>query len=245
MKYKYNEIIGIIDHSILSPTIADHEIILEATSMAHAKVASVCMKPYTLPALKPIMDCYPSVKLGCVVGFPHGNSSIPVKIFETEQAIKDGAREIDAVVNIGKIISREWSYVYDEISLICAMAHTHGVKVKIILEMEYLPLELKVGVCETAIRAGADWIKTCTGYGYIKQNNGDYNYHGATDGDIKLMVNVCAGTGTKVKASGKIRTLADVIRMKELGVDRCGSSNTLAIISEYINTVDALGEIYY
>jgi deoxyribose-phosphate aldolase len=181
-----------------------------------------------------------SVLVGCVVGFPHGNSPTEVKRYETEVACRDGAVEIDMVINVGKALSGDWDYVEREIAAVCDEAHRHGAKVKVILENDYLTQggaglssdELKVRLCQICERAGADWVKTSTGYGFVKQPDGSYNYRGATEHDLALMRKSCSER-VQVKAAGGVRDLDGLIRVRDLGASRCGASATSAILDEY------------
>jgi deoxyribose-phosphate aldolase len=178
--------------------------------------------------------------VGCVIGFPHGNSATESKRYETELACKDGAVEIDMVINVGKAISGEWDYVEADIRAVCDEAHKHGAKVKVILENDYLTQggaglnadDLKQKLCQICETAGADWVKTSTGYGFTKQPDGTYNYQGATAHDIALMRATCS-PNVQVKAAGGVRDLDGLILVRDLGCTRCGASATAAILDEY------------
>jgi deoxyribose-phosphate aldolase len=239
MKYSYDELAGMIDHSLLHPTMTDAEIEAGCELAARYGVASVCVKPYAVRRAAELLEGT-SVRVGCVVGFPHGNSPTEVKRYETELACCDGSVEIDMVINVGKALSGDWDYVERDIAAVCEEAHRQGAKVKVILENDYLTQggaglsadELKVRLCQICERAGADWVKTSTGYGFVKQPDGSYNYRGATEHDLALMRNACSGR-VQVKAAGGVRDLDGLIRVKELGASRCGASATAAILDEY------------
>jgi deoxyribose-phosphate aldolase len=180
------------------------------------------------------------VLVGAVIGFPHGNSCTESKRYETQLACAEGAAEIDMVINIGKALSGDWDYVERDIRAVCDEAHSHGARVKVIFENDYLASggaglnsdELKITLSRICEKAGADWVKTSSGYGFVKQPDGNYNYKGATEHDLKLMrANVSAKV--QVKAAGGVRDLDGLIRVRELGVSRCGATATAAMLDEF------------
>src|SRR6185503_2784171 len=205
MKYTYEELAGMIDHSLLHPTMTDKELEDGCHIAAKYKVASVCIKPYYVKRAAELLKGT-GVLVGAVVGFPHGSSTTEVKRYETEIACRDGAVEIDMVINIGKALSGDWDYVERDIKSVCDEAHKRGAKVKIIFENDYLTKggaglggdDFKRRLCEICERAGADWVKTSTGYGFVKQPDGSYNYQGATEHDLRLMRESCS-TRVEVK----------------------------------------------
>jgi deoxyribose-phosphate aldolase len=150
------------------------------------------------------------------------------------------------VINIGKALGGDWGYVEREIQSICDEAHKHGAKVKVIFENDYLANggaglngdDFKRKLCAISERAGADWVKTSTGYGFVKGADGKYSYQGATEHDLKLMRESCSPK-VQVKAAGGVRDLAGLIRVRELGANRCGASATAAILDEYKKNVVA------
>ncbi|MFN0127859.1 MAG: deoxyribose-phosphate aldolase [Verrucomicrobiales bacterium] len=239
MKHAYADLAQTIDHSLLNPAMTDRELEEGCRLAARYGVASVCLKPY---AVKPAVEWLrgTGVKVGCVIGFPHGNSATEVKRFETEVACRDGAEEIDMVINVGKALSGEWGYVETDIRAVCDEAHRRGAKVKAIIENDYLAQggagldadALKARLCAICERAGADWVKTSTGYGFVKQPDGSYNYRGATEADLRLM-RASVSERVQVKAAGGVRDLDGLIRVRELGATRCGASATAAILDEY------------
>lgn len=238
MKYSYEEIAGMIDHSLLHPTLSDAELEQGCKIAAKYKVISVCIKPYAVRLASEILRST-QVRVGTVVGFPHGNSNPQVKRYETIAACEDGAREIDMVINIGKALSGDWNYVENEIRLICHEAHRRGAIVKVILENDFLPNdEIKIQLCQISERAGADFVKTSTGYGFVKGKDGNYNYKGATVHDVKLMRAACSPK-VKIKVAGGVRDLDTLIMFKELGATRCGATATAAILDEYNRRAEA------
>jgi deoxyribose-phosphate aldolase len=239
MKYTYEQLARMIDHSLLHPTMTDEELEQGCKLAAKYGVASVCIKPYAVRRAAELL-AGSNVRVGCVIGFPHGNSSTEAKRFETELACRDGAVEIDMVINIGKALSGDWNYVEHEVKIVCDEAHQHGSKVKVILENDYLAHggaglssdELKRNLCRICERAGADWVKTSTGYGFVKQPDGSYSYRGATAHDLKLMRSACSPK-VQVKAAGGVRDLDGLILVRDLGASRCGATATAAMLDEY------------
>lgn len=223
-----------IDHSILQPTHTDEDLLKQCEVARKFDVASVCVKPYAVRAAVEHLKGS-SVKVGCVIGFPHGNSTSAVKVFEARQACKDGATEIDMVINIGKTLGGDWDYVEDEIKDVTDICHMNNAIVKVIFETDFVTKTAdKIRLCEICTRAGADFVKTSTGYGFIKQPDGDYNYTGATLADVQLMRKY-SGPAVQVKCAGGVRTLDDLLKMREAGATRSGATATEAILTEAKN----------
>ncbi|MGD0086224.1 MAG: deoxyribose-phosphate aldolase [Verrucomicrobiota bacterium] len=239
MKYTYEQLAGMIDHSLLHPTLTDRE--LEAGCKLAVKygVASVCIKPYAVRRAAGLL-AGSGVRVGCVIGFPHGDSCTESKRYETELACRDGAVEIDMVINVGKALGGDWDYVEQDVKAVGDEAHRHGAKVKVIFENDYLGQggagldsdSFKRRLCQICERAGADWVKTSTGFGFVKQPDGGYNYQGATAHDLELMRAACSSR-VGVKAAGGVRDLDGLMRVRDLGASRCGASATAAILDEY------------
>jgi len=137
MRYNCEELAGMIDHSLLHPTMTDQELDDGCKLAAKYRVASVCIKPYYVRRAAELLRGT-GVKVGAVIGFPHGNSATESKRFETRLACEDGAVEIDMVINIGKALSGDWDYVQRDVQAVCDEAHAHGAKVKVIFENDYL-----------------------------------------------------------------------------------------------------------
>lgn len=239
MKYTYEELAKMIDHSLLHPTMTDRELEEGCRLAARYGVASVCIKPYAVKRAAELLNGS-GVLVGAVIGFPHGNSTTESKRYETQLACQDGAAEIDMVINIGKALSGDWEYVERDVRAVCDEAHKHGSKVKVIYENDYLTqgaaglsgddFKRKLGrICE---RAGADWVKTSTGYGFVKQAGGGYGYQGATEHDLALM-RASVSARVQVKAAGGVRDLDGLIKVRDLGATRCGASATAAMLDEY------------
>ena len=228
---KVEELAKMIDHSILHPTHTDDDLKKQCEVAKTCNVATVCVKPY---AVNQAVDYLrgTEIKVGCVIGFPHGNSTTSVKVFETETACNDGATEIDMVINIGKALAGDWQYVENEIKAITDACHKHKAILKVIFETDYVTkTEDKIKLCEICTKVGADFVKTSTGYGYVKKADGDFNYQGATVADIELMRKY-SGSKVQVKSAGGVRTLDDLLNMKAAGATRSGATATEAILKE-------------
>jgi len=228
---KIKELAKMIDHSILQPTYTDADLEKQCKVAKKYNVASVCVKPYAVKKALHFLKGS-DVKVGCVIGFPHGNSTTEVKVFEAEQACKDGATEIDMVINIGKALGGDWDYVGNEIRIVTETCHKNDVIIKVIFETDYVTKDSdKIRLCEICTIAGADFVKTSTGYGYVKQPDGSYNYKGATIEDVELMRRH-SGPMVQVKCAGGVRTLDDLLKMKEAGATRSGATATEAMLEE-------------
>lgn len=228
---KVKELAKMIDHSLLHPTMTDEDLKNECMVAKKYDTASVCIKPY---AIKDAVEWLKGsdVLVGTVIGFPHGNSATEIKVSETKKACEDGAVEIDMVVNVGKVLQEDWEYVENEIKAVADETHSHDAILKVIFENDFLPKDhLKIKLCEICARAGADFVKTSTGYGFVKGGDGKYSYQGATDHDLKLM-RKHSPDHVQVKAAGGVRTLDDLLKVKDLGVTRVGATATITMIEE-------------
>lgn len=222
MNPQYRDVAKTIDHALLKPTLTDAE--LEAGCLTARKydVASVCIVPHALRRCAELLEGS-SVQPSTTLGFPHGAHATRGKVAEAEQALKDGATELDVVVNIGKVLSGDYRYVRSELAALLELTRGAGQKLKVIFENCYLEREHKLALCEICSELGVDWVKTSTGFGTS----------GATVEDVKLMRSHTPPS-VQVKASGGIRTLRQVLEMRELGVSRVGSSSTQAILDELL-----------
>jgi deoxyribose-phosphate aldolase len=219
-----------IDHSLLHPTMTD-EIIDKGCRIARQyNVATACVKPYSIPQAKDIL-AGSGVDICAVIGFPHGNSTIGIKSIEAEAAVLAGAKEIDMVVNIGKVIGGDWNYVSREIQLINSTVTGSGGLLKVIFENDYLEDAHIIKLCEICSMVKVAFVKTSTGYGFVRQENGMYSYKGATDHHLQLMRKHCSGD-VQVKAAGGVRTLDDLLRVRQIGVTRIGATATDTILEE-------------
>lgn len=227
----YAALARLIDHSALNPTMTDADL---ANAIAVAKayaVAAICIKPYAVaPAAAALRGT--GVQVCTVIGFPHGSATIGAKVDETVRACLDGATEIDMVLNIGKVLSDDWGWIAAELAEVNAAARRHGAITKVIFENDFLDDTRIVRLCRLCTEAGVAFVKTSTGYGFVKQANGDYNYKGATHHHLKLML-ANVGPGVQVKAAGGVRTLADLIAVRDLGVTRVGATATAAMLGAF------------
>ena len=214
------DIAKMLDHSLLKPEM-DAETVRRGCEVAKQyDTASVCVKPCDLPIAAEVL-VGTGVKLSTVIGFPHGSNRTDVKVFEAERAMDDGAVELDMVLNIGRLISGQSEYVYQDIKAVVDAAHKRGAIVKVILENAYLTDTQKAEACRICEKAGADFVKTSTGYAPT----------GATIEDLKLMRATCSDK-VRVKAAGGVRTLDRVLACRAAGCTRCGATATEAIMQE-------------
>lgn len=219
-----------IDHSLLHPTMTDRQI-LDGCAVAKAYgVATVCVKPYAIGMACEALDGS-DVGVSAVVSFPHGNSATAIKVKEAEAAVADGASEIDFVVNIGKVLGGDWAYAEADIRAVNEAVVAKDAILKVIFENDYLRDEHIVRLCRICSEAEVAFVKTSTGYGFVKQPNGGYAYAGATDHHLRLMRANCPPS-VEIKAAGGVRTLADLLRVRALGVTRIGATATETILEE-------------
>jgi deoxyribose-phosphate aldolase len=220
MDLTYADLAGMIDHSLLSPTLTTLDLEAGCQLAVAYHVASVCIMPYYLERCATLL-ADSMVAPSTTIGFPHGGHSTAVKLAETRQALADGGRELDMVVNISLVLSKLWHRVQDEIKAITEITHAAGQKVKVIFENCYLKDEHKIRLCEICGEVGVDWVKTSTGYGT----------GGATVDDLKLM-RQHSPAHVQVKAAGGVRDLDTLLKVRELGVTRCGASRTKDMLDE-------------
>jgi deoxyribose-phosphate aldolase len=226
-----NDIAGMIDHSILHPTFTDDDLKNNCEIAVKYHIATVCVKPYHTKMAAEIMNGS-GVAVCAVIGFPHGNSVIDIKAAEALRVIKDGASEVDMVLNIGKVLQGDWNYIDSEIKTIQDTCLRNNAIVKVIFETDYLSRdEDKIKLCELCSRHKVAFVKTSTGYGFVKGSDGKYSYEGATEHNVKLMRKYCAPE-IQIKAAGGIRNLEQVLKMRELGVTRIGATATAEIVEE-------------
>lgn len=216
----YEQLAKTIDHSLLRPELTEADVIAGCELASQYHVASVCVKPCHVSLAKKLL-AGSDVEVGTVVGFPHGNSKIETKVFETQEAISDGATEIDMVLNIGELRSGHFDYVRDEVRAVVEAAHPRAI-VKVIFENAYLTDEEKVMACKLCEEAGADFVKTSTGFAST----------GATVEDIRLM-RATVSPHVQVKAAHGVRTLDQLLAVIDAGATRSGATATAAILDEF------------
>lgn len=214
------ELAKMFDHSLLQPALTDAELERGLEVALQYNVASVCIKPYAVRRAANAL-AGTTIHTSTVIGFPHGGNLTRVKAHEAEQAIADGAVELDMVVNIGKVLSQDWSYVADDIRAVVDLAHSASAKVKVIFENHYLKDGEKRELCRICGDVRADWVKTSTGYAES----------GATLEDLRLM-RESSPPGVQVKAAGGVRTFERLLEVRAIGVTRVGSTSTKQILDE-------------
>ncbi|KAB5575318.1 hypothetical protein GE09DRAFT_591191 [Coniochaeta sp. 2T2.1] len=226
----------LIDHSLLHPTMTDAEIEEGLAISKKYNVGAACIKPYSIPAARKAL-AGTDVLICSVIGFPHGNSTTSIKVTEAKEAVLAGAHEIDMVVNIGKVLGGDWDYVRDEIKAINETVTSTNVggaegtaALKVIFENDYLQDEHIIKLCQICTELKVAFVKTSTGYGFVKQSNGMYSYKGATVPHLKLMKEHSGPV--KIKAAGGVRTLDEFLFVMWLGISRVGASATVAIMEE-------------
>ncbi|HAL55329.1 MAG TPA: deoxyribose-phosphate aldolase [Bacteroidetes bacterium] len=208
-----------IDHTLLKPDATKQQVEQLCAEAKQYGFASVCVNPsYVKLCARILKDT--SVKVCTVIGFPLGATSTETKAYETQQAIRDGAREVDMVINVGMLKSGEHLYVENDIRAVVGEARRHGVLTKVIVETGLLSDEEKVKACILAQRGGANFVKTSTGFAK----------GGATVGDVALMRKV-VGTSLGVKASGGVRTQEEARALVASGADRIGASASIKIVT--------------
>lgn len=215
-----SELAKTIDHALLRPEMTDADVIAGCELAHRYHVASVCVRPSDVAlAAKVLADS--DVAVGTVIGFPHGSPTTAVKVAEAQQAMEDGATELDMVMNIGALRSGKRDLVRDEIAAIVNAARGHA-HVKVILENAYLTDEEKVIACQLSEAAGADFVKTSTGFAPT----------GVTVADIKLM-RASVGPAVQVKAAHGVRTLDTLLEVIDAGATRAGATATAAMLDEF------------
>ncbi len=224
----YEQVAKVIDHSLLRPELTQADVTAGCALAARYHVATVCVKPCHVELAARLLEGS-DVLVSTVVGFPHGGSTTASKVFEAREAIAHGARELDMVINIGELLSGNDDYVRADIQAVVEAAHAAGARVKVILENAYLTDEQKVTACRLAEQAGADWVKTSTGFAPS----------GATIADLKLM-RASVGPAVQVKAAGGVRTLDALLDVIEAGCTRSGATATAAILDDFMARKKAL-----
>jgi deoxyribose-phosphate aldolase len=220
MNYTYSDVAKMIDHSLLNPTLTTADLETGCRLARDYDVASVCIMPYALRRAADLL-AGSTVQPSTTIGFPHGGHTTSIKVAEAKQALADGGTELDMVVNISKVVSGDWDYVRTDIAEVVGAAHAAGAKVKVIFENAYLKDDQKIRLCEICSEAGADWVKTSTGYAPS----------GATIEDLTLM-RKHAAPNVQVKAAGGVRDLDALLRVREIGVTRCGATRTAEMLDE-------------
>jgi len=220
LDYTYADVAGMVDHALLAPTLTIEELEAGCRLARQYEVASVCILPYAVARANELLSGT-TVQPSTTIGFPHGGQATRVKAAEAEQALADGATELDMVVNLSRVKSADWDYVREDIGAVLAPTHAKRMKLKVIFENCYLEEAEKICLCEICGELGVDWVKTSTGFGT----------GGATDEDLVLM-RTHSPAYVQLKAAGGIRDLDRLLRVRELGCTRCGASGTKDILDE-------------
>jgi len=215
------EIASLIDHTLLKPEAAEQDILAVCSQALEFQFASVCVNPAWVPLVQAQL-AHSNIKTCSVIGFPLGASRTAIKVEETKLAVAEGASEIDMVINIGALLSGHAALVEREIQQIAAAAHASGAILKVILETCLLSDSQKTLACQLSKEAGADFVKTSTGF----------SSGGATEADVALMRSA-VGPALGVKASGGVRSFDALARMVRAGASRIGTSAGAQIIAEF------------
>src|SRR5688572_7594524 len=222
----YEQLAKVIDHSLLRPELTEADVLAGCELAARYHVATVCVKPCDVRLAKEALQDS-GVLVSTVVGFPHGSNLTSIKVAEAEKAMDEGALELDMVLNIGQLRSGKNDFVGADIKAVCDAAHARGVKVKVIFENSYLTDEEKITACKLSDAAGADWVKTSTGFAS----------GGATLEDLRLMRANVRDT-VSVKAAGGVRTLLALLDVIDAGANRCGATATATILDDFKAQLD-------
>lgn len=214
------KIAAMIDHTLLKATATEEQIRQLCAEAIEFRFAAVCVNPAWVPLCAELLAGSP-VRVCTVIGFPLGATLSAVKAFEAEQCIASGAQEVDMVISIGALKAGQFRVVQDDIAAVVKVAHSLEASVKVIIETAYLSAEEKVEACRLARTAGADYVKTSTGFGPA----------GATVADVALMRET-VGPVMGIKAAGGIKTADDLLAMIAAGATRIGTSSGVKIISE-------------
>jgi deoxyribose-phosphate aldolase len=217
-KYSIQEVAATIDHAVLKPDQTETDVRESAAMCIERGVASLCVRPCDIKLAAELLKDS-TVMVSCVLSFPHGADTTATKVFQAQQAIADGVDEIDMVMNIGQFLSGNHDYVRDDIKAVVEIAHARRVAVKVIQESAYLTLEQVAKACELSLEAGADFVKTSTGFAPSS----------ATPEIIEVMVKTVGGK-MGIKASGGIRTWAQAIGYLQQGATRLGIGSTTTVL---------------
>ena len=218
--FDYETIAKMIDHSLLNPSLTTSELEEGIALAIRYDVASVCIMPFYLARCAELL-AGTRFHASTTIGFPHGGHTTSVKLAEARQALQDGGRELDAVINISKARSGDWQYVQRELSALVEPIHAAGSKIKVIFETAYLDDAARIRLCEICAGIGADWVKTSTGFAPS----------GATISDLKLM-RKHSPERVQVKAAGGIRDLDALLAVRAIGVSRVGATRTQTMLDD-------------
>ncbi len=226
------EIVKMIDHSLLHPTLTDKELKAGCELAIRYNAASCCVKPFHTKLAAELLKGS-SVLVGAVIGFPHGNNTTAIKVAEAKQVIADGAVEVDMVINVAKALQEDWDYVEQEIGAVVGITKESNAALKVIFATDFLEDKHIIKLCEICTKLGVDFVKTSTGYNYVKGADGKYSYKGATTHVLKLMLEHTPSE-VQVKAAGACSTLERILEVREWGVTRVGTGQTEKVAQDAI-----------
>lgn len=224
--YSVKQVAAAIDHAVLKPNQTEMDLRQAAKLCMKHSVSSMCVRPSDVRLTAELLHDS-AVVVSTVVSFPHGNDTCATKEFQSEQAIENGAQELDMVLNISRLLSRDYDYVRNEIERVVRIAHARGALVKVIQESCFLTLEEVASACLLTRDAGADFVKTSTGFGPSS----------ATPEIIDVMVKTVGGT-MGIKASGGIRTWDQAVGYLQQGATRLGMGATQAVLEGCVSSDD-------
>jgi deoxyribose-phosphate aldolase len=220
-RLSYQDIAGMIEHPVLRPELSEEEVHTGCEIARQYRIAAVMVRPSDVDRAVEWMRGS-GVAIASVVSYPHGCSTTSVKLYETRDLLRRGVTEIDTVINLGKMISRQFQYVEMELQQMAAACHESGALLKVAFENGYLTEDLKTIACKIVKRAEADYARTSTPFGPLP-----YSME-----DVALMKRLL-GDRTKIKASGGVRTITDVLELRDAGCARIGTIATVAILEDW------------
>jgi len=220
-RLSYEDIAGMMEHPVLRPEFAEEDVCTGCEIARQYRIAAVTVRPSDADLAVEWMKGS-GVAVASVVGYPHGCSTTSVKLYETRDLLRRGIAEIDTVINLGKLISRQFQYVEMELEQMAAACHEGGAILKVAFENGYLTEDLKTIACKIVKRSGADYARTSTPFGPLPYSLAD----------IALMKRLL-GDRAKIKASGGVRTITDVLELRDAGCARVGTIATVAILEDW------------
>jgi deoxyribose-phosphate aldolase len=220
-RLSYQDIAGMMEHPVLRPELSEEEVRTGCEIARQYAIAAVTVRPSDADLAVEWMKGS-GVAVGSVVGYPHGCSTTSAKLYETRDLLRRGITEIDTVINLGKLISRQFQYVEMELEQMATACHEGGAILKVAFENGYLTEDLKTIACKIVKRAGADYARTSTPFGPLP----------CSLADVALMKRLL-GDRAKIKASGGVRTISDVLELREAGCARIGTIATVAILEDW------------
>jgi deoxyribose-phosphate aldolase len=220
-RLSYEDIAAMMEHPVLQPELSEEEVHTGCEIARQYRIAAVTVRPSDADLAVSWMRGS-GIVVGSIVSYPHGSSTTSVKLYETRDLIRRGVTEIDTVINLGKMISRQFQYVEMELQQMAEACHEAGAILKVAFENGYLTDDLKTIACKIVKRAGADYARTSTPFGPSPYSLAD----------VALMRRLL-GDRAKIKASGGVRTITDVLELREAGCTRVGTIATVAILEDW------------